>query len=71
MTDERLAEFERFAEFYAYHLERFAVASFLRSVPELIAEVRRLKDRLNHQTEDDVEACRQGKHEDCGRVVQS
>ncbi len=33
---------------------------------QLIDEVRRLKWRLNHQTDDDVEACRQGRHTDCG-----
>jgi hypothetical protein len=31
-------------------------------------ENRRLRWRLNHQTEDDAEACRQGRHPpDCGR----
>jgi hypothetical protein len=36
------------------------------TIENLRAEVKRLKWRLNHQTDDDVEECRQGKHEDCG-----
>lgn len=32
----------------------------------LLQEIDRLKGRLNHQTEDDRELCRQGKHRDCG-----
>lgn len=38
----------------------------LDAIDELETENRRLCWRLNHQTDDDVEACRQGKHTDCG-----
>jgi len=36
-------------------------------VDELIAEVKRLRWRLNHQTEDDAWECANGKHRDCGK----
>ncbi len=40
---------------------------YYKDVDTLLKEVERLRWRLNHQTEDDAEACRQGKHEDCGK----
>lgn len=44
------------------------VTDLEREIDNLRAELKRLKDRLNHQTEDDVASCKQGKHKDCGRA---
>lgn len=45
---------------------REGVLRLFSEIDRLSAEVQRLKWRLNHQTEDDAEACQHGKHEDCG-----
>jgi hypothetical protein len=58
-----IAAFENRKHFYPYPV----LFLWLRRAVAAEAEVKRLKWRLNHQTDDDAEACRRGEHEDCGK----